>query len=422
MRSGILIVFFLLSSTFSRAQEQVILIDTVILSGLTKTSESYIRSLIECKKGMPFSDSSRIEDERVLNNLNLFFSVESTFLFNETTKGYTVYFYFEESTYVFPIIDISGFKSVLKLQLGVNNINFKGERKTVGLWYQYYDRHSFSAYHRVPKYKDHPFGHDFIVSKYSTVEPLYFKDLVSMFNFDNYSVWLNGTYWRSKDLSFQAGLTPIYEVYHQLDSVDLDLPARNFTFWKYRVNTSVNFRKIDYLYERVKGVESILYLESIQTQNNPDASFFMAKLSTIYHYFIKKRGNLSWRHQFGISTNNESPFSPFVLDGFVNLRGIGNRVARGTGIHFVNVEYRHTLNKNNLFDLQGVTFLDAGTIRPPGETWTMLFDPAKTRTFAGLGIRLVSNKIYKTIFRLDYGVELSSEFTGGFSFGIGHFF
>jgi len=421
MRLGIILFLFLTNQFFAQTQ----VIDTIIFVGLTKTSETYVRGLIECKKGEIFSDSIRREDERVLNNLNLFFTVESTYRLNENTNDYIVYFDIVESTYIYPIFDLSGFKSVLKLQLGVNNINFKGERKTIGLWYQHYDRHSFSGYHRVPRYKNQPFGHDFIISKYSTVEPLYFNNLVSIFNFDNYSIWLNGIYWYNKDLSFQVGLTPIYEVYLQLDSIDLnhlDLPAKNFSFWKYRVNTSANFRKIDYLYERIKGIESVLYLESVQTHNNPDASFYMAKLTTSYHCFIKKKGNLSWRHQFGISTNNESPFSPFVLDGFINIRGIGNRVARGTGIHFVNIEYRHTLHKNKFFNFQGITFLDAGSIRPPGENWTMLFDPAKTRAFAGLGIRLYSNKVYKAVFRLDYGIEISSEFVGGFSFGMGHFF
>ncbi len=418
MRQSLLLYLFLNCSFFLQAQ----IIDTVIFNGLTKTNESYIRGLIDCKKGKVFSDSIRKEDERILNNLNLFFTVESTYRYNDSTKAYIIYFDIEESTYVYPIFDISGFQSVLKVQLGLNNINFKGEQKTVGFWYQYYDRHSFSAYHRVPRYKDLPFGHDFIISKYSTVEPLYFNELVSMFNFDNYSIWLNGIYWHTNDLSFQVGFTPIYEIYQQLDSIDLDLPAKNFTFWKYRINTSANFRRIDYLYERIKGVESILYLESIQTHDNPDASFYMAKLTTSYHYFIKKKGNLSWRHQFGISTNNESPFSPFVFDGFVNLRGIGNRVARGTGIHFVNVEYRHTLLKNNFFNLQGVSFVDAGSIRPPGESWLTLVDLNNTRTFAGVGVRIHSNKLYKAIFRLDYGIEMSSEFTGGFSFGFGHFF
>jgi len=418
MQLRLLISCFIFTGFFANSQY----IDSIVFSGLTKTNETYLRSLINSKKGIIFTDSLRKSDEQILNNLNLFFSVQSTYKQHPSTKNYTLFFNIIESTYVYPVVDISGFKSVFRLQLGVNNINFKGEQKTVGLWYQYYDRHSFSAYYRVPRYKDQPFGHDFIISKYSTVEPLYFEESTSFFNFDNYSIWLNGIYWLNQNTNVQLGLTPIYEVYDQLDSIDVDLPAKTFTFWKYRVNTSVNFRAIDYLYERMDGLESSLYLESIQTHNTPEASFFMAKLTTAYHYFIKKKGNLSWRHQIGISTNNISPFAPFVLDGFVNLRGIGNRVARGTGINFVNIEYKHTVVKNKILTCQGVVFADAGALREVGQSWTQLFDPNRTITYAGLGIRLHSNKIYKSIFRLDYGVNLNSEFNGGFSFGIGQFF
>ncbi|MFK8037995.1 MAG: POTRA domain-containing protein [Crocinitomicaceae bacterium] len=418
MIKGILLAAFLSVGFFLKAT----IIDTIEFTGLTKTSESYIRSLIECKEGLPFNDSVRRLDEQTLNNLNLFFSVESTYQFLPLKKAYKVIFNIKESTYIYPIIDISGFQSVLKLQLGVNNINFKGEQKTVGFWYQYYDRHSFSIYHRVPRYKKQPFGHDLIISKYSTVEPLYFNDLTSIFNFDNYSVNLNGIHWLSRFTNVQLGFTPIYEVYEQLDSVELNLPSREFSFWKYRLNSSLNIKKIDYLYERLKGFKSTIYAESIQTHDMPNASFYMAKLTTVYHYLIKKKGNLSWRHQIGISTNNFSPFSPFVLDGFMNLRGIGNRVARGTGIHFVNLEYRHLIINNNIFSTQIVGFADLGSIRPPAESINHLFNPEYTKTFAGVGIRIHSNKIYKAIFRIDYGIQLGKEFRGGLSFGIGQFF
>lgn len=418
MIRGLLLTSLLSVSFFVHAS----LIDTIEFNGLTKTSESYIRSLIVCKEGLPFNDSILKQDEQTLNNLNLFFSVTSTYQHLPLKKAYKITFNIKESTYIYPIIDISGFKSALKLQLGINNINYKGERKTIGFWYQYYDRHSFSAYHRVPRYKKKPFGHDFIISKYATVEPLYFNNQTSMFNFDNYSVNLNGIYWLNRFTNIQLGFTPIYEIYEQLDTVELNLPSKKFTFWKYRINSSLNFKKINYLFERLDGFKSSIYIESIQTHKTPMASFLMAKINTVFHYYIKKKGNLSWRHQFGISTNNFSPFSPFVLDGFINIRGIGNRVARGTGIHFANVEYRHLILKNKFFSTQVTGFTDFGTIRPPGESISHLFNPKNIETYAGIGLRFHSNKIYKTIIRLDYGIKISQEYRGGLSFGIGQFF
>ncbi|MDX1350341.1 MAG: POTRA domain-containing protein [Putridiphycobacter sp.] len=418
MRRGLLFLIIFLFSFSLSAQT----IDTIKFEGLTKTSETYLRSLLLCKEGLLFNDSLLKEDEQTLHNLNLFFSVNSSSNYHQQTNTYRIIFNIIESTYIFPVIDISGFRDVLRIQLGVNNINFKGEQKTVGVWYQYYDRHSFSAYYRVPKYLELPFGHDIVISKYSTVEPLYFENKTARFNFDNYSIWLNGIYWINKYWNVQTGFTPIYEIYEQLDSADLNLPAKQFTFWKYRVNSSINFTKQNYRYERLTGVTTGVYLESIQTHDMPEASFFMTKLTTRYHYLIGRSGNLAWRHQLGFSTNNFSPFSPFVLDGFINLRGVGNRVMRGTGIHFINLEYRHTFIKNNWLTMQGVSFIDAGAIREAGQSWQRLFDINDTKTYAGLGIRLHSNKVYKTILRIDYGIRVNTDFNGGLSFGIGQFF
>jgi len=414
-----LLIFFVLPLSL-HAQ----VLDTVIFKGLTQTSEAYLRGLINCKKGSKFDSLIIKQDEQILNNLNLFFSVQSEWQFNQGNPdhSYSVYFIIEESIYVFPLLSISGFKDVLKIQAGISNINWKGEQKTIGLWYQYYDRHSFSIYHKVPRHKNQKTGHDLIISKYSTLEPLYFHDAMSMFNFDNYSVYFNGRYWLNPRTKVELGFTPIYEVYEQLDDVDINLPDKRFEFIKFRVNTSLTINNLNYKFERIAGSKFELYLETIQTYQFPMASFFMVKTNWIRHYKFKKKGNLSFRHQIGLSTNQDSPFSPFVLDGFLNLRGIGNRVARGTGIHFINLEYRHTVIKNDFFIGQMIGFTDLGSIRPPAKAWTTLVMPNNSNIYSGLGIRIHSQKIYRTILRLDYGVKISDQFNGGFSFGLNQFF
>ena len=415
-----LILIFIL--TFSFLAKSEIVIDTVIFKGLTQTKSSYLRTLIKCEKGLLFDAKFIKEDEQVLNNLNLFFSVMSDWQYNESNNSYTVFFIIKESTYVYPLLSISGFKDVLKIQGGLNNINWRGEQKTIGVWYQYYDRHSFSAFHKVPHHKLKKTGHDFIISKYSTVEPLYFGDVKSFFDFDNFSVYLNGYYWLNKTSNIQLGLTPIYERYSKTDDVEIPQQETMFSFFKFRVNTQYTINKLNYKYERIDGFKFNFYTETIQTHKYPEASFFMIKSDFIYHRKVKTKGNLSFRHKIGISTNNDSPFSPFVLDGFLNLRGIGNRVARGTGINFINLEYKHTITNNKFFIGQVVGFFDSGNLREPGGNWQELISPSNSNNFAGLGIRIHSNKIYKTILRLDYGLEIAKEFNGGFSFGIGQFF
>ncbi len=398
------------------------IIDTVILKGLTKTSPEYIRGLIDCKKGKPFNVEALKYDEQLLNNLNLFFSVQSDYQADSSQTHFTVYLIIEESTYIYPLVLASGFKDAFKLQAGLSNINLKGEQKTIGFLYQYYDRHSFSAFYKVPRHKNNKTGHDIYVGKYSTVEPLYFGNTVSSFNFDNYSIALNGRYWFTQKLKLESGVTPIYERYQQMDNVEIPLNEKEFEFMKFRLNFSIDYNNLNYRFERINGLRFNIYGETIQTHKVPMASFFMLRTNLIKHYKFKKKGNFSIRHSFGVSTNTDSPFSPFVLDGFLNLRGIGNRVARGTGIQFINTEYRHTVYTHRLFLAQLIGFVDAGNLRPATESWQTLFNPNYTNVFTGLGIRLHARKVYKTILRLDYGVKVSDSYTGGFSFGIDQFF
>ena len=81
------------------------------------------------------------------------------------------------------------------------------------------------------------------------------------------------------------------------------------------------------------------------------------------------KGNLAMRLRLAISTNNETPFAPFVVDSHVNLRGVGNRIDRGTAQVVFNAEYRHTVYNLNRWAGQLVAFSDIGTWRNPGGTF-----------------------------------------------------
>ena len=101
-----------------------------------------------------------------------------------------------------------------------------------------------------------------------------------------------------------------------------------------------------------------------------------------FHKFGKK-GNLAIRGRFGISTNNDTPFAPFVIDSRVNLRGSGNRIERGTAQLILNAEYRHSLYNKNQIAIQVVGFSDLGNWRPPGAPFNQLLKMEELRHFLG---------------------------------------
>jgi len=396
-------------------------IDKIEFKGLTKTDPIFLTKFIESEVGQPLDTMAFNRDIQNLKNLNLFFSVIGEYHKNES-GGIHLLFDIEEAKYLYPIVTVSGFEDQLKVQLGANQINFLGRAQSIGALYQFYDRHSLALFYTAPRHSNNKTGHELTLAKYSTIEPLYFNDTVSDFNFDNYSVSAGGFYWLGKKLRLGLGGMYLFETYEQLDNTDLGLSAKSFQFHKYQIRFQADYNSINQHYEFQDGTAFSVYSETIQTEGVPDASFF--KLTTDVKYFkrIGKKGNFGFHNRIGISTNRFSPFAPFVLDGFINVRGIGNRVARGTGEFILNTEYRHTLFAKKRFTLQAVGLFDLGALRWPGSEINQFFKDEIIFNFVGLGLRLHSQFIYKSIFRLDYAVNPVNPSQGGLTFGLGQFF
>lgn len=404
---------------FSKGLSQEV--ETIYFDGITKTDTTYLKALIDTKVAAPLDTTTLNNDIQTLKNLNLFFSVIGKYTVNEN-GNYDVLFQIEEAIYLYPILSISGFEDQLKIQAGGNQINFLGKAQSLGVLYQYYDRHSLSIFYTAPRHSNGKTGHEAAIAKYSTVEPLYFEDTASSFNFDNYSVSLGGFYWLGRKIRLGLGGMYMWEKYEQIDDADIGLNMKEFSFNKYQIRLQANYEAINQHYEFREGLSAAYFSEMIQTEGFPEASFFKATTGLKYFKRIGKKGNVGAQAKFGISTNNFSPFAPFVLDGFINVRGIGNRVARGTAEFIINSEYLHTFLKKKYFILQGAGFADYGTLRAPGAELSDLFTGNEVNLFLGAGIRLHSRFIYKTIFRLDYSVNPTNVSERAFTFGLGQFF
>ncbi|MEL6944998.1 MAG: hypothetical protein AAFO82_20265 [Bacteroidota bacterium] len=142
-------------------------------------------------------------------------------------------------------------------------------------------------------------------------------------------------------------------------------------------------------------------------------------------FFFKRfqeKGNLAARLNLGVSTNNNSPFAPFVVDSHVNIRGVGNRIERGTAQAVLNVEYRQTVFQTNRFAGQVVVFSDLGTWRNPGGNFQKMLDPDQFKHFVGGGARFIYKKIYGAVLRIDYGFDVNDRNQKGLVLGLGQYF
>ncbi len=128
------------------------------------------------------------------------------------------------------------------------------------------------------------------------------------------------------------------------------------------------------------------------------------------------------RLRLGLATNNDTPFAPFVLDSYVNIRGSGNRIDRGTGSAILNVEYRQTFYDKDRYAGQLVAFSDLGTWRTPGAPFNDFTNPDNFRHFVGGGFRIIYKKAFNAMLRLDYGVDVYDFDQRGFVLGFGQYF
>lgn len=415
MKKLIIIALLIINASSLLAQQ----IDVIKFEGLTRTKEDYLRKIILCEEGQELDSVLLEKDVHLLRNLNLFFNVEAR-TEKRNVDSVIVVFSILEAKYLYPVIWMSGFKDQLKLILGFNHINFLGRAQSIGATYQYYDRHSLYVFWKANRHGNSRTGHEIALQKYSTIEPLYFEDTVSYFNFDNYSVLAGGHIWLTRYLNTGIGGKYMYEEYSQRDDA-YDIGNKGFAFNKYQLHTSLQYDKIDYIYEKLDGLRTGLYGEYIYTEGFPEASFMKLVASATWFKQIKERGNLAVRGQFGLATNHKSPFSPFVLDGILNVRGIGNRIERGTGELVVNAEYRCTFWNRRVFSMQAALFADYGALRLPGEKLDSFFN-RQPNIYTGGGLRFNLKVWYKTSIRLDYSVNPLDPTSHGVSFGFGQFF
>ena len=137
-------------------------------------------------------------------------------------------------------------------------------------------------------------------------------------------------------------------------------------------------------------------------------------------YYEPINSKVYWaaRLSLGVSSNYDTPFAPFVIDSYRNIRGVGDRIQRGTALFTVNCEIRAIGFNLPKWQLQAISFIDIGWIRESGEQ----FSGGQSHTLGGLGVRILYKPIYNAMLRVDYGRSLTDFETDHFVIGLGHYF
>ena len=406
----------------SNALSAQLSIERIQIEGLKKTKESYINRFIDSKLGSFADEALLAADLQRLKNLSSI--ADGNIVLDTVETDVHIRFQLKEALTLFPILNFGGVQGNFWYQVGFDDDNWRGLGRKLTVSYQNNDgRDNFNLYYKVPSFSRSRWGGSLSVSKWASIEPLFFENETVYYNYDNLSLGLSAIYQIKRNNTLEVGVTSFIENYIKDNRHEgLATPGPESLEQPKLLGKLIHYRNaLKYHLFYLSGFDNTASLQTVF--NLQDRSWFHIFLNdTRYFKRLPLRGNLAARLRVGVATNNNSPFAPFVLDSYVNIRGSGNRIERGTAALILNLEYRQTVFESAKFGAQIVAFSDAGTWRNPGGKLSDLLKKDNLQHFVGGGIRVIYNRAYNAILRLDYGIDIRQPERRGVVIGIGQYF
>ncbi|MEP1035210.1 hypothetical protein [Ekhidna sp.] len=415
MKKNLLIICTLCLAVQCFSQEIV----AINYEGLNKTKTVFVDQFLSFRIGDRL-DSVKLEATRQqLVNLEMFSDVQ--FSISNVGSGVEVTFVFQELFTLLPIFSFGGIEENFWIQIGASEANLAGKGNKLTSYYQYYDRSSFAAHLTFDRIKQSNWGVNVNLIKWSTLEPLFFGGQTVEYEYDNYTFGADVIrHFNFKD-RVEIGGAFFTEDYRKFTNGSFEGAPEKVSKKKLLGKATFVWNRVNYFFFYQEGLHNQLNIQTVQSLND-DPAFYIVFNDLKKFWRSGDKGNFATRLRLGLSSNEVSPFAPFVLDSYLNIRGVGNRVDRGTGAIIFNAEYRHSFIHLEKVAVQGVLFSDSGSWRNPGGDFSDFAEKSNAVIFAGGGLRFIHKRIYNAILRIDYGVNLQEPSISGFVLGIGQYF
>jgi outer membrane protein insertion porin family len=405
-----------LSFTFCSEVLAQKVVTSIEFSGLKKTKEAYLRQFITTSIGDEI-DSLQLSDDRQ-RMLNLGILQEIVPQIHEEAAGIKVIFECQEMFSALPVFTLGKTVDTFWLKAGFQHLNFTGRGDKFYAYYQFYDRHTFKLKYEIDRIKHSNWGMTSSLIKWALVEPIKSESGLFDYDYTSYTGYVSAVRFFTYRETLDFGMGFFNEHFRSKGQPGDEL-AKIVQGNKLQSKIIFKSNHLDYRSFYIKGYYNQLNVEFFHSLDE------MSNFATIYNefrYFNQLGSKLNWANRLraGIATNDENPFAPFVLDSYLNIRGVGNRVDRGTGSFIINTEMRYTLCDFKKFAAQGVGFIDAGTWRKPGGSFNDFTKIDNIRIFTGLGFRLIYKRAFDTMLRIDYGFDYAKN--DGLVIGIGQYF
>jgi outer membrane protein assembly factor BamA len=392
------------------------LISEIEFTGLTKTKESFLRQYISIAEGERYDSIQLTNDRQMLLNLGILATVEIQT--QPIESNIKVIFVCREMINTLPVFALGKTDDTFWCKAGLQSLNLTGRGDKFFAYYQYYDRHSFYLNYATNRIGSSRWGTTLSLIKWATVEPLNLENELLNYNYTNHTVYVSAVRFLTfrETLDFGVGFfNERFEAQQPQDNGLANIVQGDKFFSKLIFKSN----HLDYNAFYVEGIHNQLNIEFFHALD--EVQNFVTVFNDL-RYFKRygKRFNWANRLRAGVATNDNNPFAPFVLDSYLNIRGVGNRVDRGTGSIVINTELRYTLFDQRILAAQGVGFFDFGSWRKPGGSFNDFSKSDNMRAFSGVGFRLIYKRAFDTVLRVDYGYDYNKN--TGLVIGIGQYF
>ena len=420
MRKFVVQIFVLISFALFGQHKRV---DSIAVFGLHKSKISYIQKLIFATKNQPL-DTLTINDDliRLIREpavSHAYYSLDT--LANTQLK---LNYHIEENKTLIPAVDIwSTLEGAIAYHIGINDHNFLGRGYKAGAFYRRNNRNGFGLLFGNPNLINYTLGWEGIVQKRNTLEPILNNGDTYIYDYTYWHAELGAFYRPLLEQRYQVNLGFLQDQYNlERGEANAFIP-KEFNTHKFLIKATFDYNLLEQYYYFQYGIRNRFSNTLVMGKNfGGERLFYLIENETTYFKRIHSNGNWASRLHLGISRNFETPFPAFVLDNNLNIRGIGNRVQRGSALAALSSEYRHTIVEHGWLAVQANGFLDFAAIRPAGKSLGVAFEDQNIKAFGGIGIRIIHKFIHSAILRIDYGFSLKKMHEGGIVFGIGQSF
>jgi len=398
-------------------------ISSVQFDGVKKNKEDYLRLFVQSRIGEVLSGKKIDEDLDLLNRRTGV--AKSTVLIDTlSNQEVSITYNIQEQRTLIPQFGIGGIKNNFWWQLGFAEFNLGGKGQTIIATYLHNDgRPNGKLFYQNDWVRGTPWGFGADINHSASIEPLYFPEATVSFKYANTGAGIFGSYNLGFNHKLLAGANFFQEKYEKVN-IDPENPTpgpNELVQNKLLFKTNFESNKLGYDYFYRTGMQWNLLGQAVVTLKE-NAPFLSLTFEGKKFWRPYDTGNIGIRLRGALASNTPSPFAPFVLDSRVNIRGVGNRVDRGTAQFILNVEFRQTVFHKDRFAAQVVVFADSGTWRNPGGELSDLFNKDLFRQFVGIGVRWIDKKVFRSVFRFDYGFDLWNIGQSGPVLGVGQYF